>query len=177
MKRKLLKYLGVFVTKITAPYRSFAAWFKSLYQKEEPNEEDEGDKKVDNHTCDISCKREHILRKLERVIYIKRLKNQCSCLHQDKNGINVRIAKKSLDEVIIECKACHKKIYVNKLNDATVARTIEAIDMMCDAIKMSLNLENEKDMKIANWIGEYQYNTIKNIRLLYNTAASKGSNK
>lgn len=134
-------------------------------------------KRKSDHSGKVTRKREQLLQKMSKAIEKKRWQNQCDCLHTGDNGYDIRIAKKTKDEVVFECRNCKKQIYGNRLQEPQVNQAVKSIDMMCDTVKMNLNLRKPKDVRIANWISEFQFHDLHHIRLLYASTQNKEKNK
>lgn len=130
-----------------------------------------------DHYFKTNRKKESVLSKLSKDIDNKRRQNQCDCLHTSDHGFDVRILKQSKDEIVFECRNCKKKIYPNRLPSNMVAQAIKSIDMMCDTIKMNLNIRRKKDVNIANWISILQYRVLYCIGLLYEATKNQKENE
>jgi len=135
-------------------------------------------------------KRNKMLNSVAQELSKSREKNMCDCCHTRKGDLNLVKAKdrSAPGDLRYICRACEKKINLNKLPERTTVTesgdgkysvqlgyldVIEAADNMLDVIKMSLNLENEKEQKIANHMAEAQYRIRNNIPKLYKAALLK----
>lgn len=130
-----------------------------------------------DHYFKTTRKKEQLLEKLSKSIDKQRNKNQCDCLHTSDNGFDVRIAKRTKDEILFQCRNCKKIIYANRVPENMVAQAIKLVDMMCDTIKMNLNIHRKKDVEIANGISEVQYWIQHRIGLLYAATQNRKENK
>ena len=139
-------------------------------------------------------KRNKVLAEVGRELAKNKEKNMCDCCHTRRGEVNVVKSKdrKSAGDLRYLCRACEKKLNLNRLPAKTTVRqnpdgtydvsigymdALEAVDSMIDAIKMSLNLEKEREVKIANHMAETQYRVRNNIPKLYEAVTNKNSNR
>lgn len=129
------------------------------------------------HDPKVTRKKEQMLKKLSKSIEKNRWVNQANCLHTGEQGFSLRILNAERDEVLFQCKNCDKKIWGNAIPKDSYTHSIKELVMMCDTVKMHLNVRKVKDLKIADWIGEVQYNVEHRLGKLYEAAIAKGKNK
>lgn len=130
-----------------------------------------------DHYFKSNRKKEQVLENLSKSIEKKRRQNQCDCLHTSENGFDVRIAKRTKDEIIFECRNCKKRIYANRIPENMAAQSIKSMDMMCDTIKMNLNIRRKKDVNIADSISFVQNFVLYFIGPLYAATQLRKENK
>lgn len=126
------------------------------------------------HDPKVTRKKEQTLEKLSKSIDKNRKVNQANCLHTGDHGFTLRILSTDKDAVLFQCKNCKKDIWGNSLPKESYTKSTKEMSMMCDTIKMHLNVRKAKDLKIADWIGETQYNIENRIIKLYEAAIQKG---
>lgn len=132
-------------------------------------------------------KREKILEKMEESVKKNRIRNQCECLHTRKGDPDIIKANNAKNgELLYVCKQCEKEIRINRVPETTYVDehsgkvvigyrdAVKALDSMCDIIKMSLNLEKEKDEKLHDVMAEFQYRLRKDIVGLYKASLQNG---
>lgn len=130
-----------------------------------------------DHFWKTNRKKEQLLQKLDKSITKKRRQNQCDCLHTSDHGYDVRVEKQSKEGVIFVCRNCKKRIYANRVPEKMAAESIKTIDMMCDTVKMNLNIRRKKDVEIANWIGILQYRILFSLFPLYAATQNKSNDR
>lgn len=125
-------------------------------------------RKTREHYFKTNRKKEQLIEKLSKNLEKERRRNQCDCLHTGNNGYDVRLDKRgSQGEIFLKCRNCKKTIQANRVNDKTLADAIRIMNNVADTIKMHLVLTKPNDVKVANWISEFQYRVLYNIGPLY----------
>lgn len=119
-------------------------------------------------------------------------KLRCDCLHTRKGELDIKPSTRRRGEgqLCYVCRQCEKELSLNMVPQKTTVKmnpqnpndykvivgyedAVAQLDSMCDIIKMSLNVEREKDAKIATRISEAQYRIRNNIIPLYQASLNK----
>ncbi len=132
--------------------------------------------KESDHYFKTVRKKTQMLDRMDKSIVKKRRETQCDCLHTNENGYALRIAKRSKEDVVLECRLCGKRIYVNRLPEDIAAQGIKTADMMCDMVKMHLNIRRKEDVKTADMVSFIQYNILYKLGLLYAAIINRQDN-
>lgn len=173
MRKRLMKHMKNAISKLAKMFRITIS--KILQQEPQKKQDDEVDVKTtdrpsrefDDHYYKTLHKKEQILEKLVKSLEKKRELIQCDCLHTTDDGFNVRMIKKENGEIAFECRNCKKRINASRVPENRIDQSINAIDMMCDMIKMNLDVQTKKDADIADWISLVQYHTRCHMKQLY----------
>lgn len=170
MRKRLMEKITNVVMKVVKPFQAVFKRHKNEIPKEKQGSEvltSVQSYEKSDHYYEITHKKEQMLKNLSKSIEKQRIQNQCNCLHKNGKEFDVRIAKRTKEEIVFECRNCRKKIYVNPISESDIDQAIRNIDIMCDTIKLNLNLESDKDMELATLISEYQYFTLIRLGTLY----------
>ena len=114
-------------------------------------------------------------------------KNKCDCPHTKHGELDV-IPTKNGGPLQYVCHACTKEINFAKIPERSETRdgkivigladACETVDNAIDTIKITLDLNNEKDKKMLDELSGIQYRVRNQITKLYGKALSKnGSNR
>lgn len=114
---------------------------------------------------------------IERRNHLNDEKNKCDCLHFRKKG-ELSLIPTNKGKLIYLCGECRKELDLNVFNDAEIDHALNVIDRMCDAIKLNIDPDVEKDEKIANCVAEVQFRVRTQMRDWYvNALRSKNDRK
>lgn len=86
-------------------------------------------------------------------------KNQCDCPHNNQHGPTLRFNKEKRQNgaLVYTCTQCRKDLYLNAISPEELQKSIRVVDAAIDTIKLRLNLDKPKDLKMMKDMAGVQF--------------------